>query len=75
MMKQMNQTGMGPMMMGQGMIMPCIIIGPMMMGNQTDGYDAVYDGNGSNEPNCYDGSNDGNATWNTEQIKINFFFI
>ena len=41
----MNQTSMGPMMMGQGMIMSCIIIGPMMMGNQTDGYDAVYDGN------------------------------
>ena len=35
MMKQMNQTGMGPMMMGQGMMMPCIMMGPMMMGNQT----------------------------------------
>jgi len=23
-----------------------------------DGYDALYDGNGSNEPNWYDGSND-----------------
>ena len=34
MMKQMNQTGMGPMMMGQGMMMPCMMI-PMMMGNQT----------------------------------------
>ena len=35
MMKQMNQTGMGPMMMGQGMMMPCMMISPMMMGNQT----------------------------------------
>jgi hypothetical protein len=35
MMKQMNQTGMGPMMVGQGMMMPCIMMGPMMMGNQT----------------------------------------
>ena len=35
MMKQMNQTGMGPMMMGQGMMMPCMMISPVMMGNQT----------------------------------------
>ena len=35
MMKQMNQTGMGPMMMGQGMMMPCMMISPIMMGNQT----------------------------------------
>lgn len=39
MMKQMNQTGMGPRMMGQGMMMPCIMwIGTMnqtgMMGMQ-----------------------------------------
>ena len=36
-----------------------------------DGYDALYNVNGFNESNWYDG----NATGNTEQIKINFFFI
>ena len=41
MMQPMNQTGrwdgtMGPMMgMGQGMTMPCMMMVPMMMGNQT----------------------------------------
>jgi hypothetical protein len=38
MMKPINQTemmGMGsPMMMGQSMMMPCMVIGTMMMGNQ-----------------------------------------
>ena len=60
MMKQMNQTGMGPMMMGQGMMMPCIMMGPMMMGNQTMmAMMPCIDGNGSNdESNWYDGSND-----------------
>jgi len=38
MMEQMNKTGMmmGPMMgMTQGMTMPCMVMGPMMIGNQT----------------------------------------
>ena len=83
MMKQMNQTGMGPMIMGQGMMMPCMMISPVMMGNlDYDCYYALYDGNGSNESNWYDGSNDDESNepnWydgNTKQIKkLSSFFI
>ena len=43
----------------QGMMMPCMMISPMMMGNQTMmAMMPCNDGNGSNEPNWYDGSND-----------------
>lgn len=47
---------------------------PNWYGSKDDGTrydDALYNVNRYNESNWYDG----NATWNTEQIKINFFFI
>ena len=46
--EQMNKTGlmMGPMMgIIQGMTISCMVIGPIMMGNQTKMGDSLYDGN------------------------------